>query len=299
MADCLVRGRLPRRPPHMPPRRKAAAAPAAAKEAPPSKKQKASAYDDDRLEVPVIGGSVVYIGHGLLTKIPAEITAKDSGIKASRFVVISDTNVFPIYGQKLIDAFEAAGHKAIAFQVAAGEGSKSRANKSAIEDFVLQHKCQRDTCFLALGGGVVGDLTGYVAATFMRGVPIVQIPTSMMAMVDSSVGGKTAINVPAGKNLIGSFHQPRRVYADLDLLHSLHAREIDEGLAEAIKVSSPPHTFNTHTHTRTHTHTHTHTHHTHAHIRTLRLCVFCNEAHLPPTLFSRVPAINNPARACY
>jgi len=221
----------------MPPRRKAAAsASAAPKESPPAKKQKASAFDDDRLEVPVIGGSVVYIGAGLLTKIPAEIMAKDSGIKASRYVIISDTNVFPLYGQKLIDAFTAAGVTAIAFQVPAGEFSKSRENKAAIEDFVLQHKCQRDTCFLALGGGVVGDLTGYVASTFMRGVPVIQIPTSMMAMLDSSVGGKTAINVPAGKNLIGSFHQPRRVYADMDLLASLHAREIDEGLAEALKM---------------------------------------------------------------
>ena len=118
----------------------------------------------------------------------------------------------------------------------AGEGSKSRANKAAIEDFVLSHKCQRDTCFLALGGGVVGDLTGYVASTFMRGVPVIQIPTSMMAMLDSSVGGKTAINVPAGKNLIGAFHQPVAVYADMDLLVTLGKRELVEGIAEAIKM---------------------------------------------------------------
>ena len=84
--------------------------------------------------------------------------------------------------------------------------------------------------------GVVGDLTGYVASTFMRGVPAIQIPPSVMAMVDSSVGGKTAINVPAGKNLVGAFHQPRRVYADMDLLRSLEQREIDEGLAEAVKM---------------------------------------------------------------
>lgn len=101
---------------------------------------------------------------------------------------------------------------------------------------MLANKCQRDTCLLALGGGVVGDLTGYVAATFMRGIPFVQIPTSMMAMVDSSVGGKTAVNVPAGKNLVGAFHQPRRVYADMELLRSLGQREIDEGLAEALKM---------------------------------------------------------------
>ena len=155
----------------MPPRRRAAAA---TKEAPAAKKQKS---DADRLEVPVIGGSVVILGHGLLTKIPAEIIAKDSGIKASRYVIISDKTVFGLYGQKLVDAFAAAGHTALAFQVEPGEGSKSRVNKAAIEDFMLAHKCQRDTCMLALGGGVVGDLTGYVASTFMRGCPVVQIPT--------------------------------------------------------------------------------------------------------------------------
>ena len=123
----------------------------------------------------------------------------------------------------------------------AGEPAKCRKNKSDIEDFVLANKCQRDTCFLALGGGVVGDLTGYVAATFMRGVPVVQIPTSMMSMVDSSVGGKTAINVPAGKNLIGAFHQPRRVYADLNLLKSLHQCVPQRARAEAeLSLSFPP-----------------------------------------------------------
>jgi len=93
-----------------------------------------------------------------------------------------------------------------------------------------------DTCMLALGGGVTGDLVGFVAATYMRGVPFVQIPTSTMAMIDSSVGGKTAINVPAGKNLIGAFYQPIDVYADLDLLNSLGKREIVEGISEAIKM---------------------------------------------------------------
>ena len=101
---------------------------------------------------------------------------------------------------------------------------------------MLANRCQRDTCLVALGGGVVGDLTGYVAATFMRGVPVVQIPTSTMAMMDSSVGGKTAVNVPAGKNLVGAFHQPRYVFADMALLRSLGEREVSEGLAEAIKM---------------------------------------------------------------
>jgi len=124
----------------------------------------------------------------------------------------------------------------LTYQVAAGEGSKCREVKAAIEDFMLLHRCNRDTCMLALGGGVVGDLVGYVAATYMRGVPVVQIPTSSTAMIDSSVGGKTAINVPAGKNLIGAFHQPVLVYADMDLLETLGRRELVEGIAESIKM---------------------------------------------------------------
>lgn len=101
---------------------------------------------------------------------------------------------------------------------------------------MLQNRCTRDTVVVALGGGVVGDLSGFLAATYMRGVPVVQIPTSVMAMVDSSVGGKTAINVPAGKNLIGAFHQPRFVFADMALLQTLGRREVAEGLAESIKM---------------------------------------------------------------
>lgn len=187
-------------------------------EAPEKKKAKAAAPSPKAasagggvLEVPVIGGSVVYIGNGLLRKIPAELVAAGSGIKASRFVIVSDTTVFGLYGAALVEAFQKVGHTPIVHQVTPGEGSKDRRVKEQIEDWMLAEKCQRDTCIVALGGGVVGDLTGYVAATFMRGVPVIQIPTSMMAMLDSSVGGKTAVNVPAGKNLVGSFHQPRCV----------------------------------------------------------------------------------------
>merc|ERR1740121_3195071 len=122
------------------------------------------------------------------------------------------------------------------YEIPAGEPSKSREVKSAIEDFMLEHRCTRDTVVVALGGGVVGDLSGFLAATYMRGVPVVQIPTSVMAMVDSSVGGKTAINVPAGKNLVGAFHQPRLIFADPTVLGSLSRREVAEGLAEAIKM---------------------------------------------------------------
>ena len=227
-----------------------------------------------RRTIPVIGDSKVFVGRGLLSLIPSEITAKGSGIKASKFVIVSDENVWPLYGKQLVDAFKAIGSQVhdvasdaatrasqpmgfamgcscggddvelgdddgrlvLTYQVAAGENSKCRAVKAAIEDFMLLHRCNRDTCLIALGGGVVGDLVGYVAATFMRGIPVVQIPTSATAMIDSSVGGKTAINVPAGKNLIGAFHEPTAVYADMDCLRTLGKRELVEGIAEAIKM---------------------------------------------------------------
>merc|ERR1719453_842392 len=99
---------------------------------------------------------------------------------------------------------------------------------------MLQNGCTRDSVIVALGGGVVGDMAGFVAATYMRGVKVVQVPTSTMAMIDSSVGGKTAINVPAGKNMIGAFHQPRIVFADPCVLQTLSQREVVEGIAEAI-----------------------------------------------------------------
>merc|ERR1740121_3406349 len=119
------------------------------------------------------------------------------------------------------------------YEIPAGEPSKSREVKSAIEDFMLEHRCTRDTVVVALGGGVVGDLSGFLAATYMRGVPVVQIPTSVMAMVDSSVGGKTAINVPAGKNLVGAFHQPRLVFA-LDA--SVSSRAVYESIRHKADV---------------------------------------------------------------
>ena len=217
-----------------------------------------------RRKISVIGSSSVHIGNGLLSSIPGEVASK---VKASRFIIVSDANVWSLFGKQLVEAFLALGNFTmpgdsllvgsygqstatapagvlaeagkkllITYQVPVGEESKSREVKAAIEDFMLAHKCNRDTCMLALGGGVVGDLVGFVAATYMRGVPFVQIPTSTMAMIDSSVGGKTAINVPAGKNMIGAFYQPVDVYADLDLLKTLGKREIVEGICEAIKM---------------------------------------------------------------
>jgi len=144
--------------------------------------------------------------------------------------------VWKHYGDALLKGCKDQGLDTIAFQIKPGEKSKCRKVKAEVEDFLLENRCLRDTCVIALGGGVVGDLAGFVAATYLRGVPVVQIPTSVMAMVDSSVGGKTAINVPAGKNLIGAFHQPKVVYADMKLLQTLNDKQVKEGLAEAIKM---------------------------------------------------------------
>lgn len=118
------------------------------------------------------------------------------------------------------------------FQVASGEKSKCRKTKEVVEDWMLNLGLLRDTVMIALGGGVVGDLTGFIAATYMRGIRFVQIPTSLLAMVDASVGGKTAVNTPKGKNLIGAFHQPVTVYVDISVLESLSDRQFCNGMAE-------------------------------------------------------------------
>lgn len=193
-------------------------------------------------EVHVIGDSRVLIGPGVFDQVPGYILS--AGIKVSTYVIVSDETVFGLYGNRLVETFARYGvsreagciPRLLTYTIPPGEASKNRENKAAIEDFMLSHKCTRDTAVVALGGGVVGDLAGFVAATYMRGVTVVQIPTSAMAMIDSSVGGKTAINVPAGKNLVGAFHQPRLVFADPTMLQSLGQREVVEGLAEAIKM---------------------------------------------------------------
>jgi len=184
--------------------------------------------------IPVVGDSTVLVGPGLFSEIPKDI--KNKFPKTSKFVIVSDKTVYGLYGDKLLEGCKAQGLNTIAYQITPGEKSKCRKVKAEVEDFMLENRCLRDTLVIALGGGVVGDLAGFVAATYLRGVPVVQIPTSVMAMVDSSVGGKTAINVPAGKNLIGAFHQPRVVYADMLLLKTLTEKQVKEGLAEAVKM---------------------------------------------------------------
>jgi 3-dehydroquinate synthase len=152
-----------------------------------------------------------------------------------RLGLISDTNVGPLHGARVRAALERRGATVSYFEVPAGEISKSLGTVAEVAEALAHAGLGRRSALLALGGGVVGDFTGFVASIFMRGVPYAQLPTTLLAQVDSSVGGKTGVDLPAGKNLVGTFWQPRLVYADLSLLATLPARELSAGLAEVLK----------------------------------------------------------------
>lgn len=152
-----------------------------------------------------------------------------------RALVVTDSHVGPLYAEAVLAALAQAGISASLVSVPAGEESKSHAQLIAIYDAALAAGLERASFIVALGGGVVGDLAGYAAASYLRGIPFVQVPTSLLAMVDSAVGGKTGINLPQGKNLIGAFHQPALVLADCATLRTLPSREWAAGMAEVIK----------------------------------------------------------------
>ncbi len=150
-------------------------------------------------------------------------------------MIVSNTTVAPLYARQLAGALATIHPTLHQLVLEDGESHKDWSTLNRIFDRLLAEACDRKTVLYALGGGVIGDMTGFAAACYMRGVPFVQVPTTLLAQVDSSVGGKTAINHPAGKNMIGAFYQPRLVVADLDTLDSLPAREMAAGLAEVIK----------------------------------------------------------------
>jgi len=150
-------------------------------------------------------------------------------------LIISNTTVAPIYAAQLQAALQTRYARVLLLALPDGEAHKDWPNLQLIFDELLANGCDRKTILFALGGGVVGDMTGFAAASYMRGVPFVQVPTTLLAQVDSSVGGKTAINHPLGKNMIGAFYQPQLVVCDLDVLKTLPARELSAGLAEIIK----------------------------------------------------------------
>lgn len=174
----------------------------------------------------------IIIEDGILKRVPQLIKEAELGHK---FAIVTDSNVEKLYAGDLAREFNNNNleNKTISFP--AGEQNKNREVKSWIEDQMLESKFGRDSAVIAIGGGVVGDIAGYVAASYTRGLSYVQIPTTLVACVDSSIGGKTAVDTPHGKNLIGAFHQPWAVFIDVSTLLTLKHKEIREGLAEVIK----------------------------------------------------------------
>ena len=156
-------------------------------------------------------------------------------IQGQKVAIVTNTTVAPLYLDKVAGHLRAAGREVVEIVLPDGEEHKNWQSLNLVYDALLQNKCDRKTTLVALGGGVIGDLTGFAASSYMRGVPFVQIPTTLLAQVDSSVGGKTGINHPLGKNMIGAFYQPRAVLADTATLNTLPARELAAGLAEVIK----------------------------------------------------------------
>lgn len=178
----------------------------------------------------------IHIGPGLL----GDGALLSAPLRGGQALVVSDSAVAPLYAKRVEAALRAArpGLEVARFVLAAGEGSKTLDGFSAAIDALAALGARRDACVYALGGGVVGDLAGFAAACWMRGIDCVQLPTSLLAMVDSSVGGKTAVDLPRGKNLVGAFHPPRAVLADTDSLRTLPPRELRAGLAEVVKYGA-------------------------------------------------------------
>ena len=192
--------------------------------------------------VSILGEDSIIVGYELW----GHYVIKDllDNVPSSTYVLITDSNLHDKYVPTFQATFNslvedrAIDCRLLARCISPGETSKSRATKGSVEDWMLTQDppCDTKCVLIALGGGVIGDLIGFVAATFMRGVRFVQVPTSLLAMVDSSIGGKTAIDTPVGKNLIGAFWQPKKIYIDLEFLSTLPPREFINGLAEVIKA---------------------------------------------------------------
>jgi 3-dehydroquinate synthase len=174
----------------------------------------------------------IRIGRGLEARLSVDLRRRSL---ARRYVVVTDSHLARGPGRRLLGSLRRRGLHADLLIIPAGEAHKSRRVRDWLEDRLVDLGADRDTAIVALGGGVVGDLAGFVAATFHRGIPVVQLPTTLIGMVDSAIGGKTAINLKAGKNLIGAYHQPAAIYIDVDHLRTLPARQFRCGLAEVAK----------------------------------------------------------------
>jgi 3-dehydroquinate synthase len=177
-----------------------------------------------------LGGSSIRVGRGLFDR--AGAIAREVA-PAHRYALITDSNVGSLYAEKVRNQLEKGSAEVLT--IPAGESNKTRESWARLTDQMLAKKFGRDSVVIALGGGVVGDVAGFVAATFMRGIPVVQIPTTLVAMVDASIGGKTGVDTPAGKNLVGAFHPPAAVLVDPQLLATLPLREMRAGFAEIVK----------------------------------------------------------------
>lgn len=176
----------------------------------------------------------VHIGKGLHKRIGEYVVTLGKKEKAA---IISDTNVWPLYGATILESLQKADIETCYFVLEAGEESKNGHNYLSIMNFLAENHITRSDVLIALGGGVVGDITGFAAATYLRGISYIQVPTTLLAMVDSSIGGKTAIDLPAGKNLAGSFYQPSLVLCDIAALDTLPDDVFRDGCAEVIKYS--------------------------------------------------------------
>ena len=174
----------------------------------------------------------ILVGEGLLSNIASYVSQVKSDCTVA---IVSDSNVWPLYGNIVRSSFANAGFNVIHYILPAGEESKNSDQYIHILNFLAENSITRGDMLIALGGGVVGDMTGFVAATYLRGIPYIQVPTSLLAMVDSSVGGKTAIDLPAGKNLVGAFNQPSMVLCDISALSTLPEDVFIDGCAEVIK----------------------------------------------------------------
>jgi len=173
----------------------------------------------------------IHIGLDLLDK--SELILPH--LKGKQVAIVTNTTVAPLYLEKLAQPLRVAGISVTPIILPDGEAYKNSETLNLIYDALLQNRCERSTTLIALSGGVIGDITGYAAATYLRGVPFIQVPTTLLSQVDSSVGGKTGINHPLGKNMIGAFYQPQMVLVDIATLNTLPQRELSAGLAEVIK----------------------------------------------------------------
>ena len=175
---------------------------------------------------------LIHIEHGLLTKFPALFDQQNLG---QHWIILTHPNINKLYGQFLLKLLNEAGFNVEVLTIPVGEQAKTLAQIEILYRQLLDLRCDRSTVLIALGGGVIGDVTGFVAATFMRGIQYIQVPTTLLAMIDSAIGGKSGVNLPQGKNLVGSIYQPQAVVIDPNLIDSLPVRERISGFAEMLK----------------------------------------------------------------